>query len=438
MTGDRPALATAGVASWSWMVPALLFLAAMASVAFRVGTTRFGAGSETVAVARDLAEHGQFGNPYSSWATGPTAHVPPLYPAFLALVLRFFGYSAAFSLAVCFCSLAMHGLHAVLLPRISEIFFADRRPGIYAAILSAALPLFFFFPQYEVIYHATALMLFCIASYHLTVKSGFWPGLATGVLFGAVALLNPASISVTGAWVVYACWRYLKQRRPAFLLCMGLGAVAVLAPWTWRNYRQFETLFFVRDNLGLELYVSNNDFAQGSYKQNSASGLYAARHPDQSLSEAKEVARLGEIEYNHERMAMAKAWMRSHPSRFLALAAIHARMFWFPDAEGYPMYAFGIALATVGGALGFLLLVQRREPIVLFIGAVQLLYPILYYTVENDPRFRAPILWVSLLGAGYLLMNLRSIIGTRGVMGKITGWIRRKMTWDEIYQGRGA
>jgi hypothetical protein len=28
--------------------------------------------------------------------------------------------------------------------------------------------------------------------------------------------------------------------------------------------------------------------------------------------------------------------------------------------------------------------------------------------VENDPRFRAPILWISLLGTGYLLVDVWS------------------------------
>jgi hypothetical protein len=100
--------------------------------------------------------------------------------------------------------------------------------------------------------------------------------------------------------------------------------------------------------------------------------------------------------------------MRSHPWKFLSLSATRARMFWFPDAEGHSLYAFGVAFVTIGSIFGFLLLAARRKPILLFLGAVQLLYPILYYLVQNDPRFRAPILWISLLGTGYLLVNVGS------------------------------
>jgi len=384
-------------------LPAILFTCAAISISFRLETGHFGAGHEAVAVARSMAEHGQFANPYSTMNTGPTAHVAPLYPAFLSLLLRIFGYSANFSLAACFLSIAVHGLNTALLPRVSELFFGDRRPGILAAVLTIVLPLYFFFPQFEVIYFAAALMLFCLATYRLVAKGGGWRGVAAGLAFGGIALLNPASVTVAAPWLAYAGWRYLKNRRAAFALGVALGAIAALAPWTWRNYETFHKLFFVRDNLGLELYVSNTDLAQSTYKLNSASGLYASRHPDVSMAEVRDVARLGEIEYNRQRMAIAKQWMHANPGKFLALSATRARMFWFPIAEGYPLYAFGIALVTVLSIFGFVLLGMRREPILLFLLAVELLYPILYYLVQNDPRFRAPILWISLLGAGYAM-----------------------------------
>jgi hypothetical protein len=418
MAVSRPGVSStvtdAGSASWdSRLIPLLLFGAAAVSMFFRLPEARLGAGFETIAVARSIAAQGQFANPYSTLATGPTAHVAPLYPAFLALLIRIFGYSATFGLVASFCSVIVHGLHAAILPRISEVFFQDRRPGILSALLSIFLPLYFFFPQFEVIYFATALMLFCLASYRLASRGGGWRGLAAGMALGSVALLNPASITVTVPWLAYACWRYLKHRRRAFLLCAALGAVAALAPWTWRNYRQFHAWFLVRDNLGLELFVSNTDGAQATFQQNNLSGLYRSRNPNLSLSETREIARLGEIAYNRQRLAAALAWMRGNPSKFLALSAWRAREFWLPDAEGSPFYAIGIGLVTIASVFAFILLAVRRQPITLFLGATLLLYPIMYYLVENDPRFRAPILWISLLGTGYLLVDIRNRLRPR-------------------------
>src|SRR3990172_7063308 len=45
---------------------------------------------ELGAIARSLAETGQFADPYVV-PTGPTAHLPPVSPAILALILSLFG-----------------------------------------------------------------------------------------------------------------------------------------------------------------------------------------------------------------------------------------------------------------------------------------------------------------------------------------------------------
>jgi hypothetical protein len=401
----------------SWVLTALLFVGGICSVAFRSQTAHFGSGFETVAVGRTLAEQGQFANPYSSLATGPTAHVAPAYPAFLGLLLWMFGYSATFALAASACSMLVHGLNTALLPRLSLLLFGSRTPGLWGAAMSIVLPLYFFFPQFEVIYFSAALMLFCLATHWLAMRGGPWAGLTAGLCFGAIALLNPASTTVAAPWLAYLAWRHRNARALRFLLFLALGFAVAQTPWTWRNYRQFHKLFFVRDNLGLELYVSNNAAAQDTFQKNNATGLYQQLHPDHSVAEAQECARLGEIEYNRRRLALAVEWMRSHPGDFLRLSAARARMFWFPAAEGYPWYAFGIALVTVVSFGGIVLLARRGERALLFLIAVQLLYPILYYLVQNDPRFRAPVLWISILEAGYLLAAASDAVSTRARRG---------------------
>lgn len=40
----------------------------------------FGAGFEMLAIARNVADHGAFANPFLVAKTGPTAVVPPIYP----------------------------------------------------------------------------------------------------------------------------------------------------------------------------------------------------------------------------------------------------------------------------------------------------------------------------------------------------------------------
>ena len=62
-----------------------------------------------------------------------------------------------------------------------------------------------------------------------------------------------------------------------------------------------------------------------------------------------------------------------------------------------------IWIITLLSIPGFLLMLYRRLPIAAVFGAIFLLYPLLYYVVVSEERYRLPILWLSCLTAGYLL-----------------------------------
>ena len=394
------------------LIPVFLFVAAFFTTALQFPGVRLGGGFETLNIARNLAAHGEFAHPFSPRLTGPTAHTAPLYPAFLALLLWIFGNTPAFALAVDGITIAVHALHAALLPAVSGSFFHDRRPGIWAAGISIVLPVYFLFPQYEIIYVATGLMLFCLATGRFVERGGVAAGVASGIGAGLLALVNPASIVVAVVWMAYL----LRRRRPAhlvrFIAFAALAAAVTLAPWTYRNYRQLHSLFFVRDNLGLELYIANNDLAQASFALNEASGEYhRIHHPGNSDAEAREFVALGEAAYYHRSGALAAAWIRQHPARFAALTAARIRMFWFPDRDDTPWHAYSVDVVTILAACGLVLLFRRGEPVTVFLAGALLIYPLLYYCVQSDPRYRTPILWIPLLAGGYFLADLA---GKRG------------------------
>ena len=384
----------------------LLCAAGALRAAWQFENGHFGAGYEMVAVARTLAATGHFANPFQIYPTGPTAIVPPLYPAFLALLIRIFGFSGPFLLVVYGITAAVQGLNAALLPAVSGVLFHDRRPGVWAAVLTLAFPIYDFLPQFETMYFALGLMLFCL------LARG---AVATGFAAGLLALLNPASVFVTIPWTVY---RLRGARTPAcsasthagalrayfrFILVAGLIAAAVLLPWTVRNYRLFGTLFFVRNNFGLELHLANNDLADAAFRRNISADRYQLLHPGGSLVEARRLRELGEPEYNRRQLRTALDWISTHHSRFLRLTLTRIRMFWFPDAEGSPMRAIGVALATLLSVAGLWLAARNRQSIALFFASVWLVYPLLYYVNQADLHYRAPILWTTFLSAGYFL-----------------------------------
>ena len=46
-------------------------------------------------------------------------------------------------------------------------------------------------------------------------------------------------------------------------------------------------------------------------------------------------------------------------------------------------------------------MVIRRDPLAFYITTILFVYPLMYYVVVSDLRYRYPILWASYLCAGY-------------------------------------
>ena len=173
----------------------------------------FGSGYEMVAVARNLAATGQFANPFQIFPTGPTAIVPPLYPAFLAVLVRIYGFTPLFLLIIYAITAIVQGLQIALLPAVSNLLFKDHQPGVWAAVLSLVFPIYDFLPQFETMYFAVALMLFCLAAVRLSP-------VPLGIFAGLLLLLNPASIFVTVPFVAYRLSRkYCPVARPLRRRC---------------------------------------------------------------------------------------------------------------------------------------------------------------------------------------------------------------------------
>lgn len=361
-------------------------------------------GFESVAIALDLVEHGSFGNPFAATAkTGPTAHLPPLYPLFVAATLRI---CRSGSLLI-ICTLLVHGLHASLLPWVSRLLFGRAGPGIWGALLAIALPVFTLMPTWDAMYTAAGLMLFCLFTSWLAARGGntIVEGALAG-LAGAVLILTNVSASIVVlCWTLYLAARLKPRRRIApFCAAFALAVVVACVPWTVRNYRMFHQVVWIRDSLGIELYVSNNDCAESSQDANIATGCHARTHPTRSQDEALLLVRMGEVRYNQYRLATAIDWIRSRPRRFAALTGRRMAEFWLPP--GSP----AVAAITWLSLAGFILMAIRKTPALAFIASVVALYPLIYYVVQSSPRYRYPIMWISLLGAGYALAELAAMV----------------------------
>jgi hypothetical protein len=382
--------------------------------AFRPGFG-FGRGNEMVSIARNLAATGTYGNPFPPAVTGPTAVVPPLYPIFLAGLIKLFGLSPFFVLVVELVNVLANAWIAALMPRLSRVFYEDAAPGIIAGVLwlfSMRL-----LPQWDVSYTVLGLVLFLLlsaATIGRTNRALLCAALA-GLIAGLLTLANPATGLVSIPWVLYLAWSRRVPLQRALRYVSVLVAVIGLCnlPWVIRNYTIWHEPV-LRTNFGMTIYSSNSDCAQSSLFRNMASGCYQSMHPVLSEKESQLLKDLGELAYDRKRTADTFAWIRSHPSRFRQLTVSRVMEFWFPDGLDETLYAFW--LSTVLFIPGLIVMARRREPVTAFVLFISLVYPLMYYIVVSCDRYRYPILWASQLPAGYcavILMERIRSLGTR-------------------------
>jgi hypothetical protein len=391
------------------LVSALLFAAGLANYRPWRGFSsdrRVEFNAEPIRIAHNLRETGNFANPFSPLPTGPTAHIAPGFPALQFLLMETFGDGAAGWLALQTLPVVALCLELAVLP-----WFAR---GIGLSFWTGALAAVFGLlnkpgsePQWEAHLAGLLGLFLCavVCRFELNRQS-LVLALGTGVLSGALFYFQPVFA------LPYVCWVISFLRRGHFtrsVLIISLVPAALCLPWSLRNYWTLGTPE-IRDNFGLELYVSFNDCAPYGLKENLASLCHGAHHPNSSVEEAADVKRLGEFNYNRARFRRACGWILAHPAVALALIAKRFWFFWFPSDGGLSGYRLERArllyqhIFTILAICG--LYWSWKRYCLRFVHLCFLLFPMVYYVVEFDPRYRYPILWMTWLLAAYATLEL--------------------------------
>ncbi len=360
----------------------LVLIAAFISIAVQMcffPIVGMGPGFESVSVAKSLAVKGTFADPFDG-STGPTAHLAPLWPFMLAGIYRAAGGEEYFRVTALLLAILLHLLNVLLLFLLAGELFRDSLSQYCTLALALFVPLYQVIPAGEAIYISAGLLAFwLLARRHKVV--------ICGLLGGLLLLFNPSLLLIVAPIAVYE-WKKVKAVS-AFLAIVFL----VIAPWEIRNYQVFHRLFFIRDNLGLELDLYNNDCE--------ASGAAGCTpHPMFSAVERAKVADMGEVAYNDMRMKHAVTWFKTHPGVAARLIARRVFGYWFPVSVA-PPYGYAFAFVTAVSLWGFWRLLRNRLTVVWPMLAIMAVYPLVYYLVRLDLRYRHSILWISLLAAGY-------------------------------------
>jgi hypothetical protein len=368
-------------------------------------------GYESLQLACSLAEKGTFSDPFQVLATGPSAHLSPLFPFFLSVLMRWFGENTYAGLALSWALVVVLGLQLALLPFLARHFGLGLNTGALAAIvfLVAKLPPY---PMWESFYAALLAVALSFFMYDI-VTGRFSPAKAitAAVLWGIFLWLAAVPLLIMLAWLA---WVLVRTRLPQHQkLVLLLVPFLIISPWLMRNYRVFGHFIFMRDNLGLELAVSNNPCAAFWFKANELSQCFGENHPNKAAGEAEKVRNLGEYEYNRVRMREALDWIKSNPGPFTSLTFQRIVAFWFPSPSGNPLrdtqVPLGILLVWFMGLLsvpGLWLMWKKNRDAAAILLLWLLLFPLIYYLIQFDVRYRYPILWVTILSGCFFLAEI--------------------------------
>jgi len=348
-------------------------------------------------VARSIATGKGFSSPFVG-ETGPTAWFPPVYPYLLAAVFKVFGlFSKSSAIAI----LSLNCIFSAV-TCIPVFFIARRTIGERVARLAGWIWVFF---PYAIWVAAgriwenalTTLLLSLLVWFTLALDTGRRTGrwIAYGLLWGLAALTNPTVLAVLPFLISWLAWRRHRRREPWLLPSAAavLMIVAVIAPWTIRNYRVFHKVMPLRSNFWVEVWVGNTGDISDIYPD--------WAHPSTSAAPWNQLHRLGEVAFISELRGLAVRFIRENPGVFAWLSwkrfVFTWTGFWSLDAEyadgepfQFPNTLFCSTL-TVLALVGMGLMWRQRREWILPYAAVLGAYPAVYYITHPSMDYRHPI-----------------------------------------------
>lgn len=378
----------------------LLYILLAHTYKVRPSDDHFEFGWEMGRIGRSLATGHGYGNPFTG-LTGPTAWVPPGYTLLVGAVFKVFGvYTRLSAFVLLAANSLLSAWTAVLCYEIGLRCFG-RRNAVWSGWLWALYPAAM---QYAVrwIWEMSATAFLFTGAFLLTLRMRGvgdakpreqtlpqWA--AFGLLWGGIAMVNPSPLTMMPVLALYALARpfstAMLKARLGNVLVAAVLFLAVIAPWTARNYAVFHRFIPLRDNFGAENYQGNSDWSTGF--------PWGRTVPLENKAVLAEYARMGEPAWCTDRAAKASEWMRTHRGRFLQLSLKRAWMYWAGvpksvEEAGVLEYArlASFQFLSLCGLLGCAFAVRRGRPAAWVFAAAFLLLPLPYYMVTVQARFR--------------------------------------------------
>jgi hypothetical protein len=360
-----------------------------------------------------LAQHGYLGDPFAL-PTGPTAHVSPAYPALVAAVRTITPSDDACVRALSLILAVITSCNIAALIPVSRALKLPRESGTVAALMWL-IPFFTWIElaaEFETpLVVAALLALVTLVARSIDTPAGVATGARLGFVAGVAAHVTPTVLPVT-AFAALVVARFAR-RRVKGLLAVSAGAAVAFAvailPYTLRNHHTFGEWFFMRDNFGIELAMSNGPNARATKDENSRVGGTLSQHPFSARRSAASLREVGEVEYNHRLRRATITWMRENPLAALKLIGAHLVYMVLPHGTRWYQSVIASAISLLSIAGGVLLWRSRYKFGIRCLAAAIGGYLLVYLLVEHDIRYMYPALVLESLIAGALLVVLLRI-----------------------------
>lgn len=256
----------------------------------------------------------------------PTAYWPIGYPAFLALLFTFTGPHLV---AVQFANLFFAGCTFWLLFYFVKNVFKDDLAARLSILLLTLYPnnaVYVSFALSEMLY--TCLLL--LISVVLVTRPTALALLLSGIMLGIAALIKTQTVLLAPVLVAIAFstdWTF-RDFKAAILRAVTVSVImlAVIAPWTLRNYAVFDEFILVSTNGGASLLAGNNPSVVGDYRHD-----FSDTDP---LFEEVEFSVADQVESDKRARQIAKQWILENPFTFIGLMPKKFFRFWGMDGEG--------------------------------------------------------------------------------------------------------
>ena len=345
---------------------------------------------------------------FSPFSNYPIFH-PPLYSYFLAAINALFGSLTAIKVIQAIIS-------SLLIPAVFRIALRVSGPGtaLGAASLAAFYPEFVWYSAHfwcETLFLALVWWAIerLIAADQGEIRRS---AVAAGVLFGLAVLTRETLLyllPLAALWLAAP-----KPRRVAPAAALLLSALAVVAPWTLRNWIQFESFIPVSTGGGLNLYQGNAPISRNE--------VYSEYYANEGKVEQYQWARSAGLKVIWERQP---AWIfekiRDEGPRLAeldSLALIHMRRGAYGEVScaAYRGAALIVLLPWIVIAVGSVVAlsrarIDRRSGLIMgFLCA----YLLLHIATHGFSRYRMPVLPAFMILSATLLAPLPSVRPSSG------------------------